>query len=461
MNIVEGIKGWFRNRNRSRSMSSEPLREFVYLDEVSVYSLLASRKRGIATQFTESQTASLNSELGSSLNIGFAALGSKLDEKTQSSQSQASQVIRKATVQTSFKELFDLEKGNLSLTSTHSTTRDQLIIESASDIERNFEALAKDKRIVDITRIKRGDLLEDKVELEADPLFRMTTVITTLYELMGDRDDVFGSVPAGQVREAYAIGQVLERLLAGLVPLRGRIVDYEAIKLGDSEILAHRSLREQLEASYSNIFRPVYVTGVAHHGLFWKDIRQVLFSGSQYSVFCRLATEGLKEDWQPVKVADMFEGVISDFKAAINNFGEIARVTMEGQGKVDAPTQHPDRYPGMELVKEYVELLGAFHQKSVSSDFTETKIIPVVPAINWLSSVVERRAVFDEVTNLVEKELETETPGEIRHSLRENVLSKPNLGVIPADMTSAQGIESTTGVHSERFLDTEIVAIYW
>ena len=98
MNIVEGIKGWFRNRNRARSMSSEPLREFVYLDEVSVYSLLASRKHGIATQFTESQTASLNSELGSSLNIGFAGLGSKLDGKTQSSQSQASQVIRKATV---------------------------------------------------------------------------------------------------------------------------------------------------------------------------------------------------------------------------------------------------------------------------------------------------------------------------------------------------------------------------
>ena len=44
-----------------------------------------------------------------------------------------------------------------------------------------------------------------------------------------------------------------------------------------------------------------------------------------YSVFCRLVTEGLKEDWQPVKVADMFEGVIGDFKAAISNLGEIVR----------------------------------------------------------------------------------------------------------------------------------------
>ena len=459
MNIVERIKRWFNNRNRSRSMLSEPLREFVYLDEVSVYSLLASRKRGIATQFTESQTASLNSELGSSLNIGFAGLGSKLDAKTQSSQSQASQVIRKATVQTSFKELYDLEKGNLSLTS--SAALDQPIVESTSDIERNLEAFAKDKRIVDITKIKRGDLLEAKVELEADPIFRMTTVITTLYELMGDRGDLFGSVPAEQIREAYAIGQVLERLLAGLVPVRGRIVNYEAIKLGGCEVLAHRSVIDQLGSDYSEVGRSVYVTGVAHHGLFWKDIRQVLFSGAEYSVFCRLATEGLKDDWQPVKVADMFEGVIADFKVAINGLGEIVRGVMEGEGKVDAPTQPLDGDHGLELVVEYVELLGAFHQKSVSSDFTETKIMPVIPTGKWLSSVVERRAVFDEVTKLVENELEAETPGEIRQSLREKVLSKSNLGSIPAELALAQDIKSTKGNNSERFLDTEIVAIYW
>ena len=77
MNWPKRIWTWFRNRTRTRSASSETLREFVYLDEVSVYSLLASREHGIATQFTERQTAALNSEVGSSFNIGFAGLGSK------------------------------------------------------------------------------------------------------------------------------------------------------------------------------------------------------------------------------------------------------------------------------------------------------------------------------------------------------------------------------------------------
>ena len=459
MNIVERIKSWLTNRSGSGSMSSETLREFVYLDEVSVYSLLASRKRGIATQFTESQTASLNSELASSFNIGFAGLGSKIGAKTQSNQSQASQVIRKATVQTSFKELYDLERGSLAF--IPSSAQNQLAIESVADVEKNYEALIRDKWIVDIAKMKRGDLLEARVELEADPIFRMTTVITTLYELMGDREDLFGTVPATQVREAYAIGQVLERLLAGLVPLRGRIVDYEAIMLGDRELLAHRRVREQLKSDYSGLVRPVYVTGVADHGLFWKDIRQVLFSGAQYSVFCRLVTEGLKEDWQPVKVADMFEGVIGDFKAAISNLGEIVRVAMEDQAHVDPQPQDQDQSSRTQVIEEYVKLLGAFHQKCVRPDFAETALISVIPQGDWLSSVVARRAVFDEVTKLVEEELGVETPGETRHSLREKVLSRPHLGVVPAEAALAESTKSTKDINLERFLDTEVVAIYW
>lgn len=459
MKILDRVKTWWSSRRQSRLNSSEPLREFVYLDEVSVYSLLASRKQGIATEFTESQTASLNSELGSSLRAGLPGLGSNLDVKTQSSRSQGSQVIRKAIVQTSFKELYELEKGNLSLSTPSSL--DHPTIQNPSDIERHFKALAMAKWIVDVGRMSRGDLLEAKVELEADPLFHMTTFITTLYEIMGDRDDVFGSVPAGQAREAYAIGQVLERLLAGLVPLKGRIVDYESMNLGDKEILVHQSIKDQLELSCSDSFRPVYVTGVADRGLFWKDTRQILFSGARYSVLCRLASEGLMDDWQPVKVSDMFEGIVAEFKEVIGNFSEVARDTMEGQARVDGIAQNRGDKPGIELVKKYVSLLEEFHQKKVSSDTKENKVAAIVPPGNWLSSVVERRAVFDEVTNLVEKELGSETPGEVRLSLRQDALSSIDMEVTSSSNTFAQGSDSTTGAHSDRFLDTEIVAVYW
>lgn len=459
MKIPEFLKPLFRRGNPSRAKSSQPLREFVYLDEVSVYSLLASRKQGIATQFTESQTASLNSELGSSLNVGLPGLGGNVDAKTQSSQSQASQVIRKATVQTSFKELYDLEKGNLSLSTPSGANHPT--IKSSSDIKRHFDTLSNDKWIVDVGKMSRGDLLEAKVELEADPIFHMTTFITTLHDIIGDRDDIFGSVSGGQIREAYAVGQVLERLLAGLVPLRGRIVDYEAIQLGDVEILAHRTIKDQLGESCADSFRPVYITGVAHPGLFWKDTRQILFSGAHYNAFCRLATEGLKESWQPVKVADIFEGVVSDFKEAIGNFSEVARVAMQTQGKVETTMQYQGGSIGIELVNEYVRLLEEFHKRPVSSELKEVKIIAAIPLGDWLYSVADRRAVFGQVTNLVEKELNVETPGDVRLSFREQVLGKAGLEATVSNINSTQGPGSETDLHPPRFLDTEIVAVYW
>ena len=461
MKIVEVIKNWRRRRNHTRSQptSTEPLREFVYLDEVSVYSLLASRKSGVATQFTDSQTASLNSELGGSLNIGFGGIGSKVDSKTQSGQSQASQVIRKATVQNSFKELHDLEKDNLALGAL--AEPDLLTIESHSDIESDFETLAKGKWIIDVGSINRGDLLEANVELEADPLFRMTTVITTLYELMADRPDIFGTVPAKQIEEANSIGQVLDRLLAGLVPIRGRLVDYEATNFGGKDILIHRSVKEKFESICTEDFQPVYVTGVAHQGLFWKDIRQILFSESQYRVFCRLATTGLKEDWQPVKVVDLFEGIIPEFKEAIEGASEIARQMMKGSGKVETIGQLQNGDLGRGLVEEYVHLLEDFHHKCINPHTMEYRIAPVVPLGDWYASVSERRSVFDVVTTLVDAELRTETPGETRLSLRNKVLEEIDPGETSLIATLTQSVESPIKTQSERFLDTEIVAIYW
>ena len=66
MSISSRLGGWLRRLKPQKAPEppSGLLREFVYLDEVSVYSILASRKGGIATEFTESQTASLNSDVG-------------------------------------------------------------------------------------------------------------------------------------------------------------------------------------------------------------------------------------------------------------------------------------------------------------------------------------------------------------------------------------------------------------
>ena len=155
----------------------------MYLDEVSVYSLLASRKGAIATEFTESQTASLNSEVGGSLGGGFGVTKAEVRSRIESAQSRTSQVLRKAIIQTSFKELHDLERPGLRLACARNNSRTPET-NSRADLERHLNQHLSTGHIIDPRTLGRGDLIEVEVVLEADPIFRVSTIITTIREIL-------------------------------------------------------------------------------------------------------------------------------------------------------------------------------------------------------------------------------------------------------------------------------------
>ncbi len=240
-----------------------------------------------------------------------------------------------------------------------------------------------------------------------------------------------------------------------------QLLDFHAMRIGDRDILAHSYVKEGLGEKYAKEFTPVFVTGMAQQGLFWKDIRQILFSKSQYSVFCRLATEGLKVDWQPVKVVDLFEGIIPDFKDAMNSASEMARQVMKGEVDIETTGQNQDVHVGIALVREYIQGLEEFHGRRASQDLVENRVIPVVPPGNWHLSVTERRTVLNEVTRLVEEEFGMETPGETRLSLRSRVFNDTELAGVTSTTTFSRAMEPAKDGQPERFLDTEIVAMYW
>ena len=330
MSVWSRIRDWLRGAKPRRvpENSTGLLREFVYLDEVSVYSILASRKGGIAAEFTESQTASLNSDVGGSLSVGFAATKAKLDSKLQASHVQGSQVLRKAIIQTSFKELYDIERTSLALSPTDADCVST--VHAVADLEERLDRPIKDAWLVDPNTIRRGELLEVAVELEADPIFRMASIITTFRELMEDNEHLFGNEIIAQLPQMRSMAQILEGLLVGLVPIRGRLVDYKSTQIGGCDVLVHRLLLEQMPPDTRPKAYPVFVVGVTQRDLFWKDIRRVLFSQAQYTVFCRLAISGLADRWHPVKVADVLAGLSPEFDELIREFSERAGQAMTG-----------------------------------------------------------------------------------------------------------------------------------
>ena len=216
MSIKFRLRAWLSRLKRKKDPNnlSGLLREFIYLDEVSVYSILASRKGAIATEFTESQTASLNSDVGGSVSVGFAGAKAQVGTKRQAGRMQGSQVLRKAIIQTSFKELYDIERASLALRPPSADSMPT--VKAVADIEELLNALVKGSWLVDPSAIRRGELLEVEVELEADPIFRMASVITTLRELMEDNEEFFGHAITTQLPQMRSMAQLLEGLLVGL-----------------------------------------------------------------------------------------------------------------------------------------------------------------------------------------------------------------------------------------------------
>lgn len=92
-------RGWLRRRRQRRRWKKADrnrtgaLREFVYLDEVSVYSLMASQVGLIVTELTETQATSLQSEVSSGVGMS-APLKAEIGSKVQAGETRSSQVLR-------------------------------------------------------------------------------------------------------------------------------------------------------------------------------------------------------------------------------------------------------------------------------------------------------------------------------------------------------------------------------
>lgn len=111
MRVFSLLRDRFRcwRRRRASKRNRPALREFIYLDEVSVYSLIASRLGPIATQFTETERATLQGEAGSSISSSVPGVAkAEVRARAVTIRSQETQVLKKSIVQTTFKKLHDL-----------------------------------------------------------------------------------------------------------------------------------------------------------------------------------------------------------------------------------------------------------------------------------------------------------------------------------------------------------------
>jgi hypothetical protein len=426
----------------------------VYLDEVSLRSLLVSQKDTIPEDVSRAMSVAEEAELTGKVSAGVTTVGkAEVGSRYQTTNSSNLQTSRKAIVQTLFKELRDEKDLEYALVVR---TKPVQKFKSTNEVLRTADS----DLTVPASRFERGALVEIEVTLEVDPVFQFGTLISEFTAMAEEIPATFeqaGEAGQSMLREAEPVNKVLQRLLVGLIPIRARALHYSVIVVAGSEYVVHNDAIADLNLER----RPLVVVGVTEHLGYWKDIRRILFSSGKFTIFCRVSRDGLQKTWTPVKLADLFRGVAPSLVDQINassraNISETRTSTTR-----DAHSEALGRALSIyrdKLLSASGSTLNETAEEELSAIIAELMAGAVSPS--------KQRQAFATVRDLIYTSVGESVPeGDVDLQLRQEARKEASMSLFPTlevqPFASPSPALKSSDDEDERLLDVEVVAIYW
>jgi hypothetical protein len=298
-----------------------------------------------------------------------------------------------------------------------------------------------------------------RVELEAAPIFRFGATVSGLIDMFKDTPELVGLDAQAGMAQGIAASKVLDALLAGLVPIRGRSVEFRHVIIGERSWIVHEDLLGELVGDETVEILPLYVVGVAEAALFWKDIRRLLFSHSSYTVLCRLGRDGTTSKWTPVKLVDVVGEFLPDVARQIDDAqaGLLSLAAADAAQTQDAPAR---------ALAEALEDYGGqrLHHAQMGVDaHLEGDAATVAARFTGGSSVETIRQAFLAIDRKLSERHDLPPEDALRAAER-RAEALAAAGLEPDGQLVASPVQpSTPGQRElrERYLDCEFIAIYW
>jgi hypothetical protein len=441
------VRKWWRRRRRSKPGETAneprkrpPLREFVYLDDVSLRSLLASQKGELTTQVTELLSQADEAELASTVGASSPVLKAEVSARYQTTTSQGTQTSRKAVVQSLFKDLLELDWIDVSLRPEASGAT------SIGDLAASKFAVRSDD-------LQRGALVEIDVELVADPIYRFSTIASELTELAGDFPEVLDQPGAREGLAALVPGnRLLQRFLVGLVPVRGRATSHVVVDIDRIEYVVPTEDARALGLAS----RPLSVVGVTEQASYWRDVRTVLFSSSRFTMLCRVAQDGLRRSWEPVKLADVLKEALPTFPDLIAEVGRAGLSLPHAAGPATIP-------PIAAALGNFIDSVEGSGAPGLTPEgVTAARQIASGVALRLPDTVTGQNEAFRLVIANLREHGCTWTGDEWVQFVRD-ARETAGLNLFQSTHESAGPLDGTDRNHGgdDHLIDTEVVAIYW
>ncbi len=454
MRFTAWVKSWFgQERNTSKDHldgANRPLREFVYLDEVSLRSLLSSQTGEVVESTSEQFADEHQTEVGGTIGVSSPLIAkSELTSRFQTSNSSTIQTSRKATVQSWFGDFHRIPDIRLveppsQTCKTVNDTKELLSITDTSIVVKAEELL-------------RGSLVEFRVKLTSDPVFRLGTMVSEFTGMAEDFPQMFEASGAlAALVETQPINKILQRLLAGLIPIRAEALDYAVVTIGGVEYVAHRDAIAGLDLEE----KPLEIVGVTEHLAYWKDIRRVLFSDAEFIMMGRVSRSALQPSWTPVKLVDLFSELTPDL---VEQISKASLLPFNDDQQNIVSDSNEDRLAiALGLYKNaMLKEMGKTLTKKQNAQI-EDEIIKLQTRVN---SASDQRSAFlvvsDLLCGLVDARIDPSKDLEFRDTARNSSGLSLFPSTSPVWPTANVSATEDKNHAQPRLLDVEIIAIYW
>jgi hypothetical protein len=330
-------------------------------------------------------------------------------------------------------------------------------------LARKLKKLSEKRRAVRVSDLKRGDVVELRVQLSADRTYQFTAAATSMLDMMKGRSTMFG-ISESQLAEIAPMLDLLPKMLVDLIPINAQVTSHVRLDLGNESWLVDPTMIVP-GSPLAALSKPISVVGVTELPLYWKDARRVLFDRSEYTVYARLARAGLDTTWSPVKIADVFDSISSEIgdqirqlplafdnmhQAGVQVLGTSIPEVLKAHGLI--PFGHAlARATGRELDDAVLE--RAAHEAAQN-----------IADIEKLGEVGATRSAFEQVVVAVESSpplllapIDRELVAELREpfqNIARQHAALPTVEEAPVESAAEDG-------SNQQLLEVEFVAIYW
>jgi len=462
-------RAWGRRRRAQEWKNKR--REFVYLDETSVTSLVAARHGSVPESFKDTLSATTSSEAGNSLTLPSTPAGPGVGMSTRSTSSRTTsqEVVRRVVVQGTFRSL------RIGDTDLRVSVEDQPVrpkpaaVSTAKALAHHLPKLEKQHRAARTQDLLRGDVVEVQVELSPEWSYQFTAAVSSMIDLVEGRAEMFG-IEESAVEEVQLVLELLSRLLVDLVPIQARVTSHRLVVVDDVSWLVDVSMiaaGSVLDRDASE----VHLAGVTELPLYWKDVRRVLFAGSAYSVYARLSRPGIQTSWSPVKLADVFERFLPEVGDQIRELPYLFDNARSVADRVEAP-------PVSEVLRDkglvpFGRDLAQLASRNMSGELlleVATNAAQSVATPEELQDVGIVRRAFEKVVTAVEASpslTESTEPTEATRIDRHLVRTLREMHQTVARLTFLNELAATREPETKEvdapanLLEAEVVAIYW